>query len=273
MNAVVIFDADNTLWDTDGVFRAAQLALLSTLADTGLLRDPMEHLCTLRCIDQALVRQLGQAEYDFRVLAAALTLWCTQSLSVDAAVNAVLSGLPMNPELLPLIDMAHQALETGLHQIPRMFPDTEAVLTALRASSTKDNTVVTIMLTEGKTQRLERILEAHQIRRRNLFDAIIIAPKCLTTFAEAKQIGLEQLARQGAETSMQLIMIGDSLQRDIMFGNQVGCTTVYKPAVFKGYEIPRSPDEVPHYVIERLQELPAILCGLGLCVHTPSVVA
>jgi FMN phosphatase YigB (HAD superfamily) len=74
MKAVLIFDADNTLWDTDSVFRSAQLSLLRTLQKFHLLSDPEEHLSTLRTIDRELFEQMGRFEYDFKVLSIALII-------------------------------------------------------------------------------------------------------------------------------------------------------------------------------------------------------
>ena len=40
MGTIITFDVDNTIWDTDSVFRNAQLAMLNVLVDLGLIKAP-----------------------------------------------------------------------------------------------------------------------------------------------------------------------------------------------------------------------------------------
>ena len=50
---VVFIDADNTLWDTDGVYADAQLALLNELEDRlGVQFPELDRLAFVRSIDQ-----------------------------------------------------------------------------------------------------------------------------------------------------------------------------------------------------------------------------
>jgi FMN phosphatase YigB (HAD superfamily) len=60
------------------------------------------------------------------------------------------------------------------------------------------------------------------------------------------------------------IVVGDSLHRDIVFGNQAGMITVYKPSTYLGMEIPQAPEEKPFAVINTLADLPALLRRLDV---------
>src|SRR2546428_7148563 len=69
MDSVVIFDGDNTLWDTNMVFTRAQKSILNGLAKCGYPTDPDRDFALLRRIDDSLVRACGKHEYDPSLLA------------------------------------------------------------------------------------------------------------------------------------------------------------------------------------------------------------
>ncbi len=144
-------------------------------------------------------------------------------------------------------------------ECPPLYPDTEAVLALVRAS----RSVVTVLFSEGNPERLERILRAHDIRRKGLFDAIIIGPKSKEAFEEAKRRGRELLPGIGGYPNPPVVLIGDSLHRDIKLGKQAGLMTVYKPSSFTGNEEP-SDDDRPDRTISDLGELPTVLDSLLL---------
>lgn len=267
---ILIFDADNTIWDTDAVFRGAQLALLKTFAKAALITQPDLQLETLRTLDRVLVNKLGQAEYDFKLLSTALAYFYSQKLTISEAVDAAVhANLVLNPILTEASEEAYQAFKRELKRVPPLYPETIPVLSAFRALVSEANPLVTILLSEGNHTRLEHILEAHNIRAQRLFDEIIIAPKSKEVFEQTKEIGLQLLSHQTISgKEVVFVLIGDSLHRDIKFGNQTGFVTVYKPSAFKGFELPNTLDEQPCYTIKSLGELPTILReNLGLPIH------
>lgn len=272
MRSVLIFDADNTLWDTDSVFRSAQLAMLKTLAKAKLTTKPKLQLGALRTIDQELVRKIGHAEYDFKLLAAALSNFYYYRSSVTEAVNMVATQghMTASSELAQTIEEAYRIFIEKLKYIPPLYPDTDQVLSSIRASITEENQLVMIIHSEGDQERLERILEAHSIRSRRLFHDIIIAPKSKETFTQVKNRGLHLLEGRKDSTEEVFVLVGDSLHRDIKPGNQAGFTTIYKPSAYKGLETPNAKDEWPTYTISSFKELPSILKKLGLPI--PSLV-
>jgi ribonucleotide monophosphatase NagD (HAD superfamily) len=100
---------------------------------------------------------------------------------------------------------------------------------------------------------------------RKLFDQIYIeSTKNKEILEKVKNMVLENLSTIQLSQETLFILIGDSLKRDIKIGNQVGFITIYKPSPFMGQENPQSSDEKPHYTIQTLKELPALLNNLGL---------
>jgi putative hydrolase of the HAD superfamily len=263
----MIFDADNTLWDTDSVFRSAQSAILRKLAEAGLVTNPESRLEALRLLDQELTKQLRNFEYDFTVLAlAAAYYFSTPSLTLKSAVHKALTREEgkIDPKLAIAITEAYESFKDALFKIPKLYPDAEEVLRSINDLKTHGNAIATILLSEGDPARLERILRAHKIRERAFFDEIIIGPKSKQTFERAKIAGQKHLPRVRPPKSTLVIVTGDSLHRDIKFGNEIGAITVYKPSPFKGDEEPHERNERPNYRISKLSELIAILKSLEL---------
>jgi putative hydrolase of the HAD superfamily len=262
MAAVIIFDADNTVWDTDTVFRAAQLAMLTTLGEAGYVPDPESQVEMLRVLDRELVEQLGVAEYDFRLLAGAIARFYALQLSATEAVGLSLTDeADSDPTLANLIGSAHSAFEVELTQIPPLYPHTELLLAEIQKAIDTGLQMATVLYSEGNETRLERILSAHKFRERAFFTEIILEPKSTEGFLRAQALGRARLG-QGID-HVDTLVIGDSLRRDIAPANRIGCITVYKPSKFKGVEIPRIPEEQPMFTISDLGEFPSVLAQLG----------
>ncbi len=267
MQGILLFDADNTLWDTDSVFRQAQVAMLRVLARIQITEEPELQLSRLRAMDDELVAHFGTHEYDFRVLATALAYHYTLGYSAAESAHMVLSSPSgLNPELAPIVEEASRAFADGLQQIPPLYADTMPVLSSIRLSVSAHDRIVTIMLSEGDINRLERTLAAYQVRERGLFDEIILCRKSVAVIRQAEQAGRSLLPTVSPDVANIGMLIGDSLQRDIKFGNQAKLITVYKPSSYRGDETPGDPSEQPSYSIERLAQLLPILAELGLSV-------
>jgi len=253
--ALFVFDADNTLWDTDGVFRDAQIALLATLAEAGLLKEPEQQLAELRRVDQHLIEQTGRPEYDFHLLASALVhryaRHLTPQLAAETALRDDLGGYTT------LVERAYRAQEEVLMRIPHLYSDTKPVLSCMQEAALG----VVLVLSEGSPERLERIEAAHGLLRERLIHNFTVSSKSKEAFDLARAAGLKLL---GIDNPYLLIAVGDSMRREIKYGKQAGFITVYKPSPYRGLEEPRAPDERPDFTIERLRQLPAVLQQLGL---------
>ncbi|MCW3053027.1 MAG: hypothetical protein JWN14_2197 [Chthonomonadales bacterium] len=261
--ALLIFDADNTLWDTNAVFREAQLALLRPFAAYVPNLSPEEEFRTLRHIDRLLFQRLGTFEYDFRLLATAMAHFYLQGLSVEDSICRAIEGtdVTLSPAETVLVEQAHHDYNVALKAIPSLLPDAGHVLKTLREKrSLKDGLALTLF-SEGDPDRLERILTAHGLAGTNVFDATHIGPKSTESFARFQEIGQGFLNLTNG-SSLQTVVIGDSLKREIKCGNHIGATTVYIPSGFMGTEQPAEEDEEPDYILSRLGELPNVLYDL-----------
>lgn len=260
---LLIFDADNTIWDTNAVFESAQLALLNVLSNANLLKDPQLHLKTLRTVDKELFTRLGKFEYNFKLLATTLTYYYLYNLplndAIDCSVSQESSQIYESNQAKIIIENAYNALIESLEEIPELYPDTNLMFSSLDKLKSS-NCLTTILLTEGNSSRISQILEVRDSVR-NFFDEILIVNrKSKIEFERAKRIGLNLLSNKKTKYEYQVLMsIGDSLKRDIKFGNQVGLTTVYKPSYFMGMEKPSEKDETPSFEISSLKELPPLL--------------
>lgn len=279
MKIILAFDADNTLWDTDSVFKDAQIALLQTIANSTLLLEVESELSALREIDRALFVRLGRFEYNFEILSAGMAFYYTQNLSLDQATEKAIQYSidgETTKDLENLIKKAHANFSQRLTDVPKLYPETENVLQIISNLQQIGNPLITVLLSEGKQERINYILKSHSINKKPLekfFDEVVIhETKSKELFEEAKRIGLQHLPNISPSPKDFFIMIGDSIKRDIKFGNQTGYCTIYKPAPFLGHEISSELDEEPNLTIKSLTELPEILNDLGILSKSISMI-
>jgi putative hydrolase of the HAD superfamily len=252
-----VFDADNTLWDTNAVFSNAQLSLLRVLESFDLIANPELQLPVLRHIDRLLFKRLNRFEYDFKTLSVAVSYFFVHgNLTPEELVEKVLHpSFVSSGTLGDIAKQAFLAYGQSLEDIPEIFPDAKTTLKALRSLNSTKCSVVILLLSEGNFQRLQRILQSHKMFGNQYFDEIMVeSSKTRDVFARARARGLERLACNN-DSECSSFVVGDSLKRDIKYGNQCGFTTVYKPAGFMGIEIPRDIDEEPTLEISNLEHL------------------
>lgn len=263
--AIVIFDADNTLWDTNSVFRMAQLAMLRPFADRVLGLSPEDEFTTLRQMDRLLFQHLGKFEYDFRLLAEALALYYLKGYSVYEAAHQVTKDqeLCLTPQEVTVVNQAHQDYIAALQEIPPLLPETQSILNVLRTARRHPVGLALTLLSEGNPDRLGRILEHHGLAGETIFDATHIGPKNSERFERIREIGLGVLGASNGN-GLKTLVVGDSLKREIKYGNQIGATTIYIPAGFMGAEQPGGAEEQPDYTLSRLGELPVLMRDLHL---------
>jgi putative hydrolase of the HAD superfamily len=88
-----------------------------------------------------------------------------------------------------------------------------------------------------------------------VFDDIALREKPRRAFSDVREGIDDALAGEPAAASEpDVVVIGDSLKRDVRPANAVGCTTVYCPGDFKGHEPPDSPGEPPEHTVSSLDE-------------------
>ncbi|WP_376711310.1 HAD family hydrolase [Pseudochrobactrum lubricantis] len=215
---IVLVDADNTLWVTDGVFARAQLALLSAVEDaTGTSSPDENRLGYVRGFDQAIAEQhhLG-LRYPPRLLVNAIAL-ALRGLSRSEAIRRAWydgsqSGL--------LVDVVSQIERTFLNMITVQPDILHGVLIGLRDLVSMDAT--TLVLTEGNRKRVLLTIEHHGLSK--YIDRVFEAPKTVRLFKRLKNL---------TRSNQSIYMIGDQLRRDIEPAHLAGLQTVYIPGKFR----------------------------------------
>lgn len=210
---LIIFDADNTIWDTNKVFENAQLSLLEVLREEGIHKD----LATLREIEYYLFLNYGNFENSFGLL-------CDILADNDLRISK----------------KAHKVFLEQLKNLPPLFSDAQALMQSI--SNRKD--ITKIIFTEGKQERINRILKEYPMVN-DFFDFIL--------FTESKNYNEWERAGSIVECS-KVICVRDSLKRDIKFAKKAGMFTIYRPGGFWGEEIPKEKDEVPSLYVKNLTE-------------------
>lgn len=265
MYYVLIFDADNTLWDTNSVFHEAHVAMLEVFEEAELLSNAADHVERVREIDRCLMEHYGRFEYGFKNLVIAVAHHYRFSVSpLVAAARAIQgSNREIDATLLSTIDSAYQAHTDTLAQIPPLFASVADILVGLRTYRTRHAHVATLIFSEGHPDRLEKTFLSHDIGQHNFFDDIVVELKTPKAFQRVGDLGRGYLSvPKGCEVVT--IVIGDSIQRDIRLANEAGYTTVYIPAGFEGRQTPQTVLDQPDFQLDKIAELPAVLASLGL---------
>ena len=265
MYFVLIFDADNTLWDTNSVFHEAHVAMLEVFETAQLLSNARHQVERVRAIDRALIRHFGRYEYGFKNLATAVAHHYRYGVDPTVAAARALEGddRGLNATMQATIETAHQAHTDALAQTPPLFASVADLLAHLSAYRKAHPHVATLIFSEGHPERLEKTFTSHRIRQHDYFDEIVIELKTAEAFQRVGKLGRQYLSVPDGHEVI-TIMIGDSMQRDIRLANAAGFTTVYIPGGFEGRQLPQTELDQPDFQIESIVELPSILASLGL---------
>jgi len=238
--AVLIVDADNTLWDTNQVFANAQLAMIRSLEEHGC-RFPEPPLEALRRIDRRLAREFGKFEYDFSLLA-------------ERLMDEYFPGEMPSADRELAAQGAAAELGSTLSTTPDLLPGATDLLRWIRDSRAHGARLAAILISEGDKSRLMRIASAHHLDH-GTFDRIeVLATKTAEVFQDAVSWGRLAVGTP----SPVCIAIGDSIERDMRPARTAGCVTIYKPAGFHGNERSTTSEAEPDYRVSDLTEALAI---------------
>jgi putative hydrolase of the HAD superfamily len=209
-----VTDADNTLWDTDAVFRAAQLELLADVEATLGLQGPnFDRLAFLREVDQSIAKgHHSGLKYPAELLTRGLG-FRLRGMSVKDSARAALQGGLVDA----LFDVAFPSARfaNNLRKSPTLRAGVREGLEQLARVNAK-----VVVATEGSKERINRLLQELELQPH--VDSCIEAPKTKSLFAR-----LAKSAR-----SRHLWMIGDQLDRDIVPSRAAGFSTIYFPGGF-----------------------------------------
>lgn len=215
-------DADNTLWDTDSLYREAQLGLLRNVENATLIEGPREkRLDFVRTIDQTLsLLDHRGLKYPISLLVSAVSQ-VLQGQSVERATKqAVRGSFALSKAKTDEITFKFNSV---LSKCPVLR---EGVVTGLNALSESGATVMVI--TESDKERTERLLVQTGLSK--LIVSVIGAKKSVALY-----VRLSKFRHHSTKW-----MIGDQIDRDVLMAAQAGMRTAYFPGGFRPWWDERS---------------------------------
>lgn len=237
----VISDADNTLWDTDRLYAESQLWLLTEV------ESQANHLCTapdrlafIRRVDQLIAKNHHHGlKYPSALLVTALRHVLAGTPPKKAASDALYIGLHSEQDAL-----IAQEFDDRLKRIPALRVGVKEALRRLSSMG-----IPILIATEGSIERCRQRLKHWGLS--TSVKHVLSAPKSAEFFTRA--------AKLLKLPTSQCFVIGDQLDRDILYATSAGCKTVYFPGGFRPAWSPKMEDVRPHYVIDTFAQLVSII--------------
>ncbi|MGY4473708.1 HAD family hydrolase [Bradyrhizobium sp. USDA 3364] len=219
MKAHLFTDADNTLWDTDRVFAAAQLDMLrqiERLTGRDAPQDEDQGLAFLRDLDQKIAAtHPDHLRYPPALLAQGLSM-VLQGRDVEEAV-ALISGRA-EVRLNDHFETAQSRFLEAIQSLPALRTGVREGLIAI----SKAGVPVTIV-TEEKAERCRRFVSGHGLE--HLIGEVVSVRKTSQAYLDLKRgVG-----------SARCFMVGDQVDRDILAAAAAGFSTFYFPGGFVPY--------------------------------------
>lgn len=243
-SATVFIDADNTLWDTDGVFAAAQIGMLAEVRDH--LGEPApegDPLAFVRSVDQAIAeRHQDGLRYPPLLLVRGLEK-ALSGLTPDAAARAALRG---RHEYLIGPDEAEATaarFHAALAATPALRMGVRDGLEAMLRGGVR-----LLVISEASKGRVETTATAHGIL--HFFERVLEGRKSAALYRRVLA-----LTHAGGRA----FMVGDQMNRDIEPASAAGLETIYFPGGFQPrWSSTRSLVE-PDHVIATFSEVAEIV--------------
>ena len=215
MKAHLFTDADNTLWDTDTVFAAAQLDLLRQIEQL-IGRDAPHNedqgLTFLRDVDQKIATaHPDHLRYPPALLAQGLAM-VLEGRDIEEAVTQVTG---------PRAGSSHvfEAAQTRfLEAIKKLPPLRKGVREGLVAAHEGEMPVT--IVTEESAERCRKFVVGHRLE--DLIAGVVSARKTAAVYRDLKR-------NVGAA---RCFMVGDQIDRDIVAAAAAGFSTFYFPGGF-----------------------------------------
>ncbi|TXG96740.1 MAG: HAD family hydrolase [Nevskiaceae bacterium] len=211
-------DADNTLWDTDAVFAAAQLDMLRQVESViGREAPPDEDrgLAYVRRLDQKIAsRHPDHLRYPPALLARGLAI-VLQGRNIEEAL-ALISGPEVRPD--QVFESAQSRFLEAVRSLPPLRKGVREGLLAL-----SDAAVPVTIVTEEKAVSCRKFLAGHSLE--HLIDDIVSVRKTSAAYVDLRR-------RVG---SARCFMVGDQVDRDILAATAAGYSTFYFPGGFSPY--------------------------------------
>jgi len=249
LHGIYIIDADNTLWDTHGVYLEAYRRMVQALQESGysFAGDFDSVYLSIRAADRIIARTLRDYEYDSTLLARAL-IYHAAGLEPEEAAQRSLSAPPAGREWRAASHAAARFYAYHDSTPPPLFEQARETLTALKHLGN-----VLILHSEGQPERVRQTLALHGLI--DVFHDLVLEYKSPESFTRARTIGREYYRWMADIPPRDCVVVGDSPQRDILFGNMIGARTIMKPGGFWGGTIPEDPLQQPEYLVSGLGEI------------------
>lgn len=211
-------DADNTLWDTDAVFAAAQLEMLREMERRTGHNAPDDEdrgLAFLRNVDQRIAAIHPEyLRYPPGLLAQGLALALAGSDIAEVVERITGPGANITGEF-------EQVQAQFLESVKRIPPLREGVQAGLLAISAAR--VPITIVTEERIERCRRILAEHGL------DSLITE---VVSVRKSVEVYLDLRRKAGCE---RCFMVGDQLDRDVQKATAAGFVAFYFPGGFEPY--------------------------------------
>jgi putative hydrolase of the HAD superfamily len=174
-----------------------------------------------------------------------------------AARRAESNQLPPGVGISHLQEAA-TAFQSALETPPPLLDGARSLLNTVRAwREAGPDRRTSILFSEGEPDRLRVAFRAYRIGNGNYFDEIVLKEKSPRTYRQVCET-IATFVDGSPPPPSGIVVVGDSLKRDIRPANAAGCTTVYCPGDLWGRENPEGPEERPDYVVERIDEMPSL---------------
>ena len=237
---LLVTDADNTLWETDGVYAAAQLDLLSKVERTyGISIKTDDRLKFVREFDQALAFQHPRGLRYPTALLVQTIISTVRTGDTERSVFDAVRHEGTDPEAE---DIANAFIQRVSCEVPSLRT---GVATAIPRLAECDIEIV--VLTEGDLARCTRLLEQHGLTR-----------YVSATISEDKTVESYIALRSRLGRADQPLMVGDQIDRDIELSKIAGYTAVYFPGGFNPAWA-RERQVTPDYVITSFEHMMPII--------------
>lgn len=243
-DTTVFLDADNTLWDTDGVYAAAQSRLLDGVLELiGADAAPSKPLAFLRAVDQAIAaRHQDGLRYPPLLLVRGLER-ALSGEAPDAAARAASRGRHDYQIDSETAESLVDRFRSGLRAVPDLRPGVVKGLAELSAAGVR-----LLVVSEAAKRRVEVTAARHGIL--GLFDRILEGRKRPEFYGRI----LTLIGRPS-----RAFMVGDQVDRDVVPARAAGLETIHFPGGFQPRWTPA--DAAPDHLVADFAEVPGIVCG------------
>jgi len=230
----VIFDGDDTLWETQPLYEAAKELFFDKMGELGFALDPVK--THLDSIDRANVNVWGFSKKRF-----------PQSMYDTYCTLCIERGVRFDPKVASSVRAIGESV---FKTTPRIFDGTLQVLMDLRSGGT------TILLaTKGDPDVQEERIDS--VGLRGWFDYIyVLLDKGVAEF--------QQIVREYDVEPESGWSVGNSLRSDIKPALAVGLNAIWIPNVSWSYEEDEAGTDLRLYRAHSIREVPGIIFGTRL---------